>query len=237
MHPGKATVIISDPPSGWQTTVDIKRQTEDYVHMGCPMRANGKSPEGGLQATLAMLQQSAYIWDLSTRLLPTRVEIMNMFILSKIWHATQLCPFYDKYTNTIQAIVTKYVFQRSHALIDFEKACYPRVYGGLRLHNLEKMMQAMNGKTVARIICNDGELERVFKIQFLRVLAKEGGCFFRLLAKAKWAFSGQRMPNKGSPFWQRIYNTCLQLNLSIDLDWDEYTDEEFLLLPFGMSVI
>ena len=237
MHRGKATVIASGPTTGWQSQVDMKRESGDYSHMGCPMRADGQSPEGGLQATLATMRQAAYIWDLAARPLPTRVEIMNTFILSKIWHATQICPLYPQYSPAVQVIVTKFVFGRSHALIDFEKACFPKAFGGLGLHHPEKMMMVLNGKVVARMVINNGELGMAFRIQFLRVLAAEGGCFFRLLAKAKWAFSGKTMPNTGPPFWQRIYDTCLNLDLSVSKDWDEYTDEELLSLPFDTDTI
>src|SRR5579862_1914030 len=76
----------------WRTSVRVKHETDDYIHLGCPLRSDGQSPEATLQGIVARLSGVCHTWDLSEKSLLIKVQIMNSFILSKIRHATQLCP-------------------------------------------------------------------------------------------------------------------------------------------------
>jgi hypothetical protein len=242
MHPGKATALFPgeisfEGKTGWHQEIKTKSSV-DFTHMGCPMRVDGESPETELQGLLVKVGQSCITWELSNRPLPARVEIMNVYILSKIWHATQLCPIYPEFIPALRTIIKSFIFpHRQRLLIDFEYICYPRRLGGLGLLNPEKMIEGMNGRAIARMIADEGNLGNVFKLQLLHTIETEGGCFFRLLGHAKWADPGLRMPNKGPPFWQRIYDTLLNFNLSVSTDWDKYMDEEILSLPYDLPVI
>jgi hypothetical protein len=131
-------------------------------------------------------------------------------------------------------MITSYLFTRTRSIIDFELLCFPRSYGGLGLINPEKMTQAMNGKAIARMIAQSGDLGTAFKLQLIRVTAEQGADIFRLLAHGNWGGGGgsPRMPYQSLPFWRRIYDTCLNLNLMLTTDWEKYTDEEMLTLPY-----
>jgi hypothetical protein len=136
-------------------------------------------------------------------------------------------------------MITSYLFTRSKSVIDFELICFPRAYGGLGLINPEKMAQAMNGKSIARMIAHSGDLGTAFKLQLIRVTADQGADIFRLLAHGNWSGGGgsPRMPFQSPPFWRRIYDTCLNLNLTLTTDWNKYTDEQILMLPYDTPLI
>jgi hypothetical protein len=46
-----------------------------------------------------------------------------------------------------------------------------------------------------------------------------------------------RISVRGSSFWVRVYNTLIDLDLRMDMDWDKYSDEEFLSLSYDISDI
>jgi hypothetical protein len=246
MHPAKTTAIFAGEETlqgrtGWHAKYTSKAATDDFTHLGCPMRADGNTPSQALQGHAAMIKRNGFIWNLSTHSLPARIDIMNSYVLSKIWHPTQLCPLYEDYKSDIQRTVTSELFTgRTSAPILFEHICYPRKLGGLGLINPTMMMVAMNGKAVGRMIADSDQLGTAFKLQFLRTIYQQGGCFFRLLARGKWPNAGPTMrmpPVSGPPFWRRIYDTLLSLNLSVSEDWDNYTDEEILNLPYDLPAI
>jgi hypothetical protein len=235
MHPGKAAVLMPGKPaalSGWYQNIQIKRVTDDYNHLGCPLRPDGESPEKALQSLLASVKSSVYFWNVAERPLLDRIEVTNTFILSKVWHATQLCPIYPEFFPHLQRIITGFIFGRTNAPIMFEFICYPRRLGGLGLLNPTHMATAMNGRVVARMMADCGELGTAFKLQMLYTIQQAGGSFFRLLAKGKFAGGSPRMPVRGPPFWVRVYNTLIDLDLAVRIDWDKYSDEEFLALPY-----
>jgi hypothetical protein len=43
-----------------------------------------------------------------------------------------------------------------------------------------------------------------------------------------------RISIRGSLFWIRVYNILIDLDLSIRIDWDKYSDEEFLIFPYDI---
>jgi hypothetical protein len=241
MHPGKAAVMVPGKPvtnlTGWYQNIQIKRVTDDFKHLGCPLRPDGESPEKALQTLLASIKTSAHFWNITDRTLLDRVVVMNTFILSKVWHATQLCPIYPEFFPHLQRIITSFIFGRTNSLILFELVCYPRQLGGLGLLNPIHMITAMNGRAIARMITGHGEVATAFKLQLLRTIYEEGGSFFRLLAKGNFAGGSPRMPARGPPFWVRVYNTLLDLGLAVSTDWNEYSDEEFLSLPYDIPAI
>jgi hypothetical protein len=146
------------------------------------------------------MKRTCFAWSIHQRPLLTRVEIINTYILSKAWHATQLCPISTTFGDLLKQKITSEVFpNREKALIDFPLLCYPRNYGGLGLHNPEMMMLAMNGKAVARMMKDEGDLGTAFKLQLLRTITETGGDFFRLLARGKWAGASLRMPISAPP--------------------------------------
>jgi hypothetical protein len=241
MHPGKAAVLVPGKPAtnleGWYQNVQIKRVTDDFMHLGCPLRPDGESPEKALQSLLVSIKNSTHYWNLADRTLLDRVEVMNTFVLSKVWHATQLCPIYPEFFPHLQRIISSFIFGHTHSLILFELVCYPRQVGGLGLINPIHMVTAMNGRAIARMISGHGEVATAFKLQLLYTIHEEGGSFFRLLAKGNFTGGCPRMPARGPPFWVRAYNTLLDLDLAVSTEWDKYSDEEFLSLPYDMPAI
>jgi hypothetical protein len=87
-HPDEVAVFVPGKPAtrlaGWYQNVQIKRVTDDFKHLGCPLRPDGESPEKPLQSLLASIKTSAHFWNMADRSLLDRVEVMNTFILSKV---------------------------------------------------------------------------------------------------------------------------------------------------------
>jgi len=246
MHPGKATSIYKNDggeTTTWQESVrmkgkEIKRGGDEYVHMGCPIRPDGQAPRMQLSVLIATLRRAATLKSLAYQPLLTRVEVLNSHILSKMWFTTQLCPIHPEFLKEVETLMKSEVFpNRTRSAIEFALLGYPKQYGGLGLHLPEVMMTAMNGRAAARMIVDKRNVGTAFKLQFLRAIDEQSGSFFRLLAKAPWKNSLQGMPNAGPPFFQRIYETFLKLNMSVSTDWEEYTDAEFLALPWDCRAI
>jgi len=241
-HPRKATAIFHGEPddTDWRQETEFKREEEDYTHMGCPMRADGQAPEQALQILLSKIQRSCHTFEINEHPLRTRIELLNNYILSKIWYATQLCPVHYEFSKDLQRTITNFAFRTIRAPIEFNLVCYPKKLGGLGLLNPEKMMLALNGRAVARMLSDNGELGKVFKLQLLRTMDEHGGSIFRLLAKAKWSATqtnSTHMPLEASPFYYRIHDTLLELKLGHDIDWEKYSDYEILSLPYDIPEI
>jgi len=81
----------------WRSEIEMDREEDDYVHMGCPMRPDGQSPDKFLQSLLSRLKVACVVANLNDRPLSSRVEYANTRLLSQIWHSVQLCPVYFKF--------------------------------------------------------------------------------------------------------------------------------------------
>ena len=135
--------------------------------------------------------------------------------------------------------MTGQIFHHTNAPIDFSLVCFPKKLGGLGLINPEWMVTALNGRAIARMFAFSEGIGLAFKLQLLRELDRQSGCFFRLFQGAKWlnAHSTTRMPITGAPFCRRIYDTLISLKISVCDDWDKYTDAEILDLPYDLPLI
>jgi exonuclease III len=248
MHPDKAVAYFSIGQTrraeiGWHSKVKERaaQPEDDHKHLGCPFRIGGDAPTQTLERFIIQFKSHCLAWSFSGRPLIRRVEATNTYILSGIWHATQLCPLPDRYGDTygdqVRRAVGWPIFKGKQNAIQFDHLCFPKRFGGLGLLHPEYMMQAMNGRSIARMISRSDPIAEFFKLSLLRVLeTTEGGCFFKLFGPASWRANGIKMLD-GPPFWRRIYNSMLGLGVSVSNDWDTYTDEELLSLPFDLPML
>jgi hypothetical protein len=241
MHPAKAIAFLKSGETYWHADVREKGadQTKDHVHLGCPFRVDGDPPGTFLSSLLAKFSGLCVAWSLNGRPLSRRVEAVNSYVLSGIWHSTQLCPLPDDFADEVRRVLIGPVFKAPRALIQFDHTCYPKRLGGLGLLHPGYMMQAMNGRCVARMISGTDEVAEAFKLSFMRILEETGGCcFFKLFGPGFVRTKSLKLPvDSGSPFWGRIYDTMIGLKISYSEDWDDYTDEEILMLPFDLPVL
>jgi hypothetical protein len=88
------------------------------------------------------------------------------------------------------------------------------------------MTLAISGAMIARAFSDQSPIAKAFRLSFLRELYRVDSCFFRLLSEGKF-----HKINRMTPYWQRIYGTILELGLSVDTEWNKYSDEQILRLP------
>jgi exonuclease III len=240
MHPNKTLAYapgrsIHQMDIEWHEEIGerIADTKDDHSHLGCPFRLDGKPPIEFLEALIAKFKGLCVAWSLSGRPLIRRVEAANGFVLSGVWHATQLCPLPEDFAKDLQRAVVVPIFKSGNALIKFDKVCYPKALGGLGLLHPGYMMQAMNGRCVARMLAGTDEIAEAFKLSFLRALEQtDGCCFFKLFGPGCIRTSSIHMPPEASGFFSRVYDTMLGLKVALSEDWDNYTDEELMMIPF-----
>jgi hypothetical protein len=51
---------------------------------------------------------------------------MNTYIMSKIWHSTQLCPLYEAFLDDLRKAMADQIFHHTNAPVDFSLVCFPR---------------------------------------------------------------------------------------------------------------
>jgi hypothetical protein len=205
-------------------------ETEDYIHLGCALRTDGQIPHESLDKLLNKIRTQCYIWRARNLNFKGRITTVNSHILSMIWHMIQICPLPKNFHNQINKIVSTFVFNSERAPFLFEETCYPTHMGGLGIIQPESMLLALSGAAIARDFSDQSPTAKAFRLSFLRELHRVGACFFRLFSEGKF-----HKVNEMTPYWQRVYSTILGLGLSMDEEWDKYTDEEILGIPIISS--
>jgi hypothetical protein len=138
----------------WHNSITYKEipNDEEWVELGCPLRPDGQVPVINLQKFLNTIRWRTIPWMKTDMSMVGRIHATNTYILSKLWHATQICPLLRDYHSQIARIIKPMLFRSTRSPINFKLICMPKSQGGLGLIQPEHMMQAMNGKVIA-ILC------------------------------------------------------------------------------------
>lgn len=96
----KSATIFPNPegkkqnPEHWHPLIDFPQisNQEEYVHLGCPLRADGQCPEKFLNKILNIMTLRTFDWRTSDLTELGCVQIANTYILPKLWHSISLCP-------------------------------------------------------------------------------------------------------------------------------------------------
>lgn len=101
-----------------------------------------------------------YIYSWKNRFLPflrQRVELLNIFALSKLWYFAQAFPIPKKDLIEIEKLVGDFVWQGRPERIALPEICAPVKEGGLGLQNLQARCDALLLRQITRILdvpCN-----------------------------------------------------------------------------------
>jgi exonuclease III len=222
---------VDDETPIWlhEVTEPTLSKEDDAQMLGCFYRLDGLPPKCSLRMALGRLRRFCSLWSLRHLSLRTRVTTMSCNILSTLWHATQVCPLPEDYASQVNQIIAPFIFGMTKAPISFKQTCFPRKFGGLGIIEPASMFSAQCGRMVARNFSDQSITGKAFRVAFLREIEQAEGDFFRLFTDGKF-----HRVRKMSPFWVRVYKSIRELGLSVNQEWNEYTDEEFLSLPFHL---
>ena len=248
-------------PNHWHSRIPYPTHPNDQerVELGCPFRPDGKPPVKFLFELLQKIRSTAAHWfnaDLCER---GRVMIANSFIIGKIAHATQLCPLTPDFHMHVGDILTNLVFRSTRMAAPFKNICLPLNQRGLGLINPKYQATAMTGRIIASLFTRDSDLGKAFRFSMLEILLQNNlgvtELFNGKLGVSPGTRSYQRRPTRNpntsstfskhiagflpklTPFWARIFRTLVDLEMSVSRNWDEYTDDEILNLPYNVPGI
>jgi len=228
---------------------------EEFVELGCPFRLDEEIPTKYLIKILNSARGTAMQWSRSDLSELGRVHVANCYAMSKLWHATQVCPLPPDYHLQVGRVLAPLVFRSTRMAIQFRYVCYPKIQGGLGLIHPLHMFRAMNGKMIARLICAEDDIGASFRLGLAHTLATHGlglselvagkvGKKSRFFQRALSSRGVQYTSNTGkhlrdflckiTPFWKRIFTTILQLDLDLDRDWSKYSNSEILSVPYDL---
>jgi len=233
-NPLKSLVIIphGKEPS-WVDEIKEKRVIKegDFKYLGYFLRLDGGIPVDFLTALLGRMRTSCYIWEVRNLKFRSRCQTVNCNVLPLVWHAVTVCPLPQNFVADLRRTITPYIFRTVQCPIEFKLACYPKQLGGLGIIYPDSMVIANMGQLVARAFSNQSVNAESFRLSFIREIegAGRGGSFFRLFSKGMF-----HRKEHMSPFWARVYSTVQNLGLTINEDWESYTDEEILSIPYEL---
>ena len=227
---GKITKEWTEPD--WYDQVEEPRHPQDYKHLGCFLRMDGEIPHELIGTLLARARLTAHLWEMRKLTMKARIRIMKTHILGTLWHAIQICPLPEDFENLIINIIKPFTFHTTRAPIEFDLTCRPLLHGGLNIMHPGLMLNSLCGMMIARAFSDQSIIGKAFRLSFLRELDRVGADFFRLFGKGK-----SHKTKNMRPFWHRVYLTIRNLGLSVEENWETYTDEEILSIPCYLPAI
>ena len=229
-------------PSHWHQDIPYEEHNpeKDVIILGCPARLDGNPPEDYLNNVLTRMTNSTAPWYKANLSLLGKVRIANGLILSKLWHATQLCPLPQSFISKVDDKIKVLLFSYRRAFVPFKILCRAKQHGGLGLILTEHMTLAMFGKNIAWLLSNPtSPITLLFGELLLRYIRTEMAqdepqmdtmvIFTR--SGNGWRQGRKRLP----PFWMRAMNAFQDLDLRLNDEWGEYSHEEILALPWYME--
>ncbi|SAM83594.1 related to Retrovirus-related POL polyprotein [Ustilago bromivora] len=137
----------------------LNDEQAEIIHLGYPFRLDGGIPHITIEWRLASLQAKVNILSTAKTTLLARAQMINAFLLSKLWHTIRLCPIPYTLQHHLNSILNPFLFLGQRNWIHHAYVVSPRHLGGLGVIDTDTMSIALIGQMAANLLQSKEPIE------------------------------------------------------------------------------
>lgn len=163
-----------------------------------------------------------------------RVQVTNCYLLTKLWHSLSVGPLPMRLDQQVRDTIAPYIFSGNRNWVRWmEVAIRPKLYGGLGIIPTEQMCVAHTLYLFSTWVTRQDAAGDQFRRGFHEYLnqAKASGIHYVV----GYAKPYRRLSNPNTrrySFFGHIAWALTKVRVTLDTDWDAYTLDEVLALPW-----